>query len=335
LARSRVYWGTVDISSVLARDLVSGFLIDLPTNRYLRTSFSRLVRAGSARALVVPGHELAEGRTVTSVANRSGLKTLGLQHGVHGAAHTWRFHLTPTFIAGRGPDEDAFVPSLVGVEGHVDRQRLVDVGFPESRVVVVGAARIATPPPSRLPDRAGSTRLVFLGDLPGPRAPDDPWWLGWCADPAFAGHEIVVRPHPTVADQSHSQAVAFEQRTGRRITEDLGTALGDSLSSYQPLIVFACVTGAVVETVFNGWPVAVIRSNWLPDCNPMTNQEQSGVFATANPETLADWLSEMSEPEVWNRYAESCFRVAAELVDTGGREAARRLVEALELNSPS
>ncbi len=321
--RGAVVYRGIDIGDRLREAVLDAGLVDIPKNSYFETCLRRLLAATGARKVIAPLFELAEGRAVLRAANRSGARTIAMQHGSVGLGHRWRFSLVAGVLAGAGRPGAETSPQAIAVEGHPAAGWLREDGFPEPRIAAVGAPRLANPLPPYDPDDIGTSVLV-LGDLH--------FWpamFRWCLSHlAERGFHLVLRSHPLARERVRGW---FQRETasGREniVLSDTGIGLDAELRRTKPFALVVSATGAGLDAALAGWPVGIRRSNWLPDGNPLSVAGDDAVFASADATRFRDWLTRLHRDRGYRcAYGERCRRGASELVAETGREAAARLI---------
>jgi hypothetical protein len=321
-----IRWNGADIGFLFREAVIFGPLVDWPSNRLLERCLAKALLATTPRLVLVPGFEFAEGRTVTRTARAAAIESIGLQHGANSLPHLWRFSRILGVMRKEAERGRRSLPARILVEGQADAEHLRAVGFKSGASIVVGAPRITDEIPELEIRQPTKRNLLLLGDLPGARANEDPWWLDWCLSDLARDFAFTIRPHPTVARETAQVLQAIRQRTD--FSAELGGTgtLAEEMERIQPLAVIGCITGSTIEVAMRGWPIAIFRSNWLPDLSPFSSLRDSEIFSTRDPDDLLVWLSRLENDPVYRvKYIRSSCRAAHLLVAATDTEAAALL----------
>jgi len=321
--RKTLAWRGADMSSALAQEIVFAPWRDWPALVYLEKCLANAFKVVRAEYLLVQGFEFVEGRAAVRAAAKAGVKTAGFEHGCAGVAESWRSIIAPAIMAGGGVHQAACAPDIIGYESAAGAMLLTAQGFPPERTRVFGAARLNWAKQSPTVKEPSPT-VMILGDLHRPEA-----IFSWVLDHLSApGLRFIFRPHPLVYDQTRIWLVDRLGAEGEGMMSPWQASLEDELDRHRPACVLVGLSGAAIDVVRAGTPVVIIRSNWLPDYNPLTAAKDSTVLSSHDPAEVRAWLERLgNEAEFRAAYVEGCQSVAEDLVETTGIEAARRLVE--------
>ncbi len=318
-------WQGINVSSLFDGNCLQALFLDEPSARYLERCTKRAIKTCAIDTLYVPVFELVEGRAVVRAANHQGAKTIGLQHGAAGRAHSWRIMLTSGMMASGTASDRSFVPDRIAVEGSQAEAMLKRNEYPAERIIISGAPRLSQFMPAESKKPPSKTVLV-LGDLHRPET-----LFSWVLNALCThGYTAVFRPHPsrysyTAAwlKSQHDEVQTYALLSRR------DSSLETELGRIAPIAILAGCTGAAVEIAMSGWPVIVVLSNWQPDYSPLTAFNNSRIFCSHNADIVRKRIDLLYQDSA-HRAAYSCIcrESGMKIVDAVGEAAASRIVNA-------
>ena len=248
-------WFGVSLKPLLW-DIRFGNVREIPKNCYSEICSREATRVLNLDALVIPIYELLEGRAITAGARRSGLNTIGIQHGVHYSLQEPRIY-SGFWIHNQDPRVD-MMPDVICVESRAIRNRFVSCGVPQKRVQVTGSLRIeaiekkyALPRDSRLHE---SHPLVVYGDQYTSR---------YLVDVAVALSEIrpvLLKLHPGFVGNLGPERNELLNKS-KVVKLDPKIDLKSVLNTHSPLAAICSVSGVILELLAAGLPIILVPSD--------------------------------------------------------------------------
>ncbi len=321
-APGALQWQGTDIGFLFREKIWATLLLDWPNTRYLAQCTQRALIETGTRALTVPLFELVEGRAVVRAAHQKQARAVGVQHGSGGWAHRWRIMSPAGSMAASTQPHSVYAPHAIGVDGSEPAAWLLQSGYPETNIHIIGAVRqIKSIPDADL--QQCSRTVLTLGDLHMPET-----LFRWVLQGlSCLGYALILRPHPSRYKRTQQWLAALPEKikAAAEISPP-GTSLEEELSQRRPACLLAGCTGAAVDVARAGWPIVIILSNWLPDYSPLTAVDQGGILSSGDPAVVSQWIQRLHDDRAFRSdYSRSCSRAGLRLINAVAEESAEKL----------